>query len=223
MTKKWPKGLEAPEYYIKIMDGVRESLAEVAAKVNTEEKRVLADKYMSDDEKADRLKEQEIRWQKALNKAKKLAEPVAEYLGRLRQAETWALEIKHPDLQSPKEWQEAVARGDFVKEQVEALVKSGGFDQLIEQYHKAEVKGDDVLAWLTQQHSLNSDQLSAEARADLVTAISEHHPVDRKLIGELRKTRENLAEAYSQVEGEMGMVDEHAIRRDFGLQRGQSA
>ncbi|GAI04761.1 unnamed protein product [marine sediment metagenome] len=53
MSKRWPvKGIEAPGFYENKIDGIRESLAGVAVKVAAVEEKVLADRYMTDDEKA---------------------------------------------------------------------------------------------------------------------------------------------------------------------------
>lgn len=214
----WPvKGLEKPGFYENKIDGIRSSLADVAVKVVAAEKKVLNDPYMSDDEKADRIKKQEIRWQRALNKAKELLAPVGDYLTKLRQAEEWARETRQPDLGTTKEWQEAVARGGFVKADIEALAEAGDFDQIIEAYRKAEAEGDDVLAWLVQQHGLMSTEVDAEAKSGLVTAIAELHPPDPDVLESIQDARASLVPTYNEIEGSMGMADEHEIRQAFGI------
>jgi hypothetical protein len=218
MSKRWPvKGLEGPGFHENAIDGIRSSLADVAVKVVAAEKKVLADPYMSDDEKADRIKKQEIRWQKALNKAKKLVEPVGEYLVRLRKAEEWARETKQPDLGTTREWQEAVARGGFIKDEIKDLAEAQNFDRIIEMYRKAEAEGDDVLAWLVQQHGLITTEVSVEAKSELVTAIAELHPPDPDVLDAIQEARDSLVPTYNEIQGAMGMADEHEIRRTFGI------
>lgn len=217
----WPKNLEKPLYYQNLLDGIRSSLHSVYAKIDAAESIVLAAEFMGDDEKASKLMKTTIRRQKVLNNAKRRLVEIGDYLSELEQAAEWAREIRQPDLGTTREWQQAAARGEFIKAEVEAMAAAGDFSQIVDLYRKAEIQSDSVLAWLLQQHGLMlpTTEANAEGKADLTSEIAKFHPADRDILEAIEKARASLAPGYSEISGLQGPADEQEIRQVFGLTR----